>query len=60
MSDLSVRIMNVTGQEYRRATVRPSAQGEWKIDVSGLPAGIYLLEAQTAGRRLTGQRFVIE
>jgi PKD repeat protein len=41
-----IKIMDITGIEVRRLLTNPTVSDRWKVDVSDLPAGVYVLNLQ--------------
>jgi hypothetical protein len=54
---LDIKIMNVLGHEIWQDKME-TGNRNWLIDVSGLPAGMYLLEMNHQGQRKNGKFFV--
>jgi hypothetical protein len=45
---LSLRLIHINGQEISRQQLSGAARYEARLEVASLPAGIYLLEAETS------------
>jgi hypothetical protein len=56
--DVSLRLVNVTGQVVKTIEAGTLSQGQWQFNLSEMPAGVYFLHIQT-GVEKTTQRIVL-